>query len=309
MRKELLLGALDRSITRIAHAQFLRLSDKMEPIEWSGKVCQSLDSLAKLRQGIPPDYNDPWIALFYLTWYQAGQIQLAHSLIEEQKRARNANSLLIGDSQSLHVIDFGCGALAMKFAVAWAAADALEKGDRISSINVDSYDENPQMVRLGNSLWEQFKTEIKDAPSLSQLFKAINMIKGQHGRPNYTFAVDRPSTEVWLSAIHVVYYNNTEQVNTGLANLSRVSNPDIVFLSGHDHSQQRPLLQRASPFTSPQYNRRARTVSPEFSDGLPRITDWRRRLNSQMTPSHSFLNRNVTWGFPNALAWIYTKSS
>ena len=81
---------------------------------------------------------------FYLTWYQPKQIQLAHSLIMEW----NTNSLLINNSQNLHVIDFGCRALAMKFAIAWAVTEALENREQISYVTVDSYDANPSMIRL-----------------------------------------------------------------------------------------------------------------------------------------------------------------
>lgn len=160
MDNELLFGALDRAITRVANNQYNGLSDKMSPTELGDKVHWSLNSLRELQRGNPPNYNDPWIALFYITWYQPKQIHLAHSLIEEQKTIRNTNSLLIDNSQSLHVIDFGCGALAMKFAVAWAVAEALENGEQFSSVKVDSYDVNTPMLRIGISLWNEFETEI-----------------------------------------------------------------------------------------------------------------------------------------------------
>ena len=48
----------------------------------------------------------------------------------------------------------------MKFAVAWAVAEALENGEQISSVKVDSYDVNTPMLRIGISLWNEFDTEI-----------------------------------------------------------------------------------------------------------------------------------------------------
>ena len=305
MDNKLLFGALDRAITRVANGQYNGLSDKMSPTELGDKVHWSLNSLGGLQQGNPPDYNDPWIALFYLTWYQPKQIQLARALIEE----RNTNSLLIDNSQNLHVIDFGCGTLAMKFATAWAVAEALENREQISSVTVDSYDANPSMIRLGISLWDEFKAQIQNIPNLVQLFKAINMIKGQCSTTNHTstIKIDKSST-VWLSAIHTVYNNNTEQVKAELANLSHITNPNIGFLSGHDNPNQPHLLRQVSPFVNTQYNHRGRTLSPKYNDVLPGITQWRRSINTQIPRQHTFLNGNVTWGFSDALGWIYIRS-
>ena len=74
---------------------------------------------------------------------------------------------------------------------------------------MDALDANPAMVRLGTSLWEQFKIEIKDNLSLTQLFNAVNMFESQNTISENT---DMPATEIWLSAIHAVYSNNTQQV-------------------------------------------------------------------------------------------------
>lgn len=309
MEKELLFGALDRAITKVADDQYKRLSNKISRNGLNRRVHQYLNFLSGLQQGNPPNYNDPWIALFYLTWYQPKQIHLAHSLIEEQKRIRNTNSLLIDNSQSLHVIDFGCGSLAMKFAVVWAVAEALESGEQISSVTIDSYDANLSMIQLGISLWDEFKVRIQNTPKLVHLFRAINMVKGQCATLNHapSIKIDNPST-VWLSAIHTVYKNNTRQVKTELANLSRITNPNIGFLSVHNHAQQSHLLPQISPFVSTQYNRQERTLSPKYNDVLPAITQWRRNINTKIPQQHPFLSSSVTWAFSNALGWIYIRS-
>ena len=310
MEKELLLGALDRAITRVAHNEFQRLSTGMTIQQLTHKVHQTLDSLAGLQRGNPPDYNDPWIALFYLTWYQPGQIQLAHILIEAQKGARQTSLLLADDFQRLHVVDFGCGALAMKFAVAWAAADALENGEQISSINVDSYDPNPAMVRIGSYLWQEFKAEIPANPQFTHLLRTINIITDrQHTNPDFAINIDQHSTHVWLSAIHATYRNNTQQVGPNLANFSRITEPDIGFLSGNYHTVHPSLLHQVSPFREPQYVHYEGQITSEFNDILPMLTVWRRnRLNARISPSHNFLNTQVTWSFPSALGCIYIKA-
>lgn len=50
----------------------------------------------------------------------------------------------------------------MQYAVAWAAADALERGELIVSIEFESYDISKPMTDIGTDLWTQFKIEVKD---------------------------------------------------------------------------------------------------------------------------------------------------
>ena len=198
----------------------------------------------------------------------------------------------------------------MKFAVAWAVVEALENGEQISSVKVDSYDANSSMLRIGIFLWDEFETEIQNTPNLVYLFKAIKMIKGQYVKlmHNPIIKIDKSST-VWLSAIHTVYNNNMEQVKAGLANISQITNPNIGFLSVHNNAQQSHLLQQVSPFVNTQYNHRERTLSPKYNDVLPGITQWRRSINNQIPQQHIYLDRDVTWAFSNALGWIYIRSN
>ena len=72
------------------------------------------------------------------------------------------NGELIGkDSRNLHVVDFGCGVLAMRFAIAWASAEAIEDGQKNESIRVISFDPGIAMVKLGVKLWKEFLLQIR----------------------------------------------------------------------------------------------------------------------------------------------------
>ena len=309
MNIEALTGALDRAITKVADRQFLKLSSWMPRLGWSNRIRPALDSLGQLQRGNPPNYEDPWIVLFYLTWYQPGQIQLARLMVEGLKQARGNESLLANGCRSLHVVDFGCGALAMQFAVAWAVADALERQEPISCVKVDSYDANPAMFDLGKILWEQFKEEVKYDPRLRQLSKSAEMIEARCNKPESLFPYKiLAEEERWLSAIHAVYSSNVEEVKGDLAKICYIAKPNVGFLSGHNHNQQYGLLQQASPFSSPQYKQWRLGLVPQFENFLPKITQWRRSLNTRMIPGHIFLSNEVTWGFPSALGWGFTKS-
>ena len=311
---EALTDVLDRAIARVAARKFASLSEGMTKEGWSSNVHQSLESLGGLQQSNPPNYNDPWIALFYLTWYQPGQIQLVRSLIDEQRKA-NADGQLLGDGrQALHVVDFGCGALAMRFGLVLALADALEQGEDINAIHIDSIDPNMTMVQMGVQIWNEFLGQIlsskKDDPSMNWMIAAIRTLS----QPVPTVRNIKlkelnvnPQAEYWLTAIHAVYANNVEEVNSSLAKLVSTKEPDVGILTGHNHVGQGSLLRSASPFEATRFTRRTYALGPRFSSSLPEVTRWRQQLNNQMISRHRFLDGQVTWAFRSSVAWIYTK--
>ena len=125
---------------------FEKSSDRLELVQ---SIESALKAFRDLRNGVKPDYNDNWIALFYLLWYQPKQINLAYSLIQEAFKQDPSKDIFSKPSGNLHVVDFGCGALAMQFAVVLAAMNAIEQGSAIPEIRVDSIDPNSSMVKLG----------------------------------------------------------------------------------------------------------------------------------------------------------------
>ena len=169
MDQQAFFAAIDQTIKKVAESEFLRLSTGITTEESSEKVRTALDALGGLRHGNPPDYNDPWVALFYLTWYQPGQILLSRRLIDHISRIKGNRQLTINDSRSLQVVDFGCGVLAMRFAIAWASAEAIENGQDIKSIRIISLDPGIAMVELGVRLWKEFLLEIRNDSRLRSL--------------------------------------------------------------------------------------------------------------------------------------------
>ena len=315
MEIEALTAVLDRSIVAVAERQFGSLSKEMTKQEWSNKVHESLNSLAGLQQSNPPDYNDPWIALFYLTWYQPGQIQLVHLLMDEQRKASGGGRLLRSDCQVLHVIDLGCGALALRFGLVLAVAAALELGDDIGEIHIDSIDPNTTMAQMGVMVWNEFLSRAlsgrMDNPELKWVLSAIR----RFSQPVPTLRNIKlkelnvnPEAEYWLTAIHAVYPNNVEEIKSSLAYLALTNEPDISILTGHKHTGQGTLLQRVSPFEASQFVRRVSTIYPVSSDSLPGVTHWRQIINEQMDSPHRYLDREVTWAFPRSLVWTYTRA-
>ena len=127
--------ALDATITKVAGEQLRWLSSGLPPDEIAERIHQVFRSFQRLTVAAP-DY-DGWHALLYALWYQPSQINLAYTLA--RKVPKEKSPLRTGNGRQ--VIDFGCGALAMQFGLALAAADSLEElkvQPRVAIISEDS---------------------------------------------------------------------------------------------------------------------------------------------------------------------------
>ena len=305
MDQQAFFAAIDRAIRNVADVEFRRLATEMDPGVWYQYVHAALDSFQNLQQGTQPDYDDDWVALFYLTWYQASHINLARLLIERLNQRAENNGLISNNARSLHVVDFGCGALSMQFAVAWAAAEALENGVNVESIRVESYDTALPMIRLGIQLWKEFKLEISRDTRLRKLScVSEEVIKTRYAKPKpgLLFEHPRPDAERWLSALHTVYGDNLKEVKEGLCRSAKELNPTNSIMSCHDNNNARSLLGRASPFDTNNCDGVEGTITSQTEDSLPEVTLWRRSLNGYLESAgsvakHHFLDGDVTWKF------------
>ena len=175
-----------------------------------------------------PGYND-WDALFYSTWYQPAQINLAHKLFRTVPEDKNP---LLSGSGSLQVVDFGCGALAVQFGLALAAADTLEEHDTLPEIAVISCDVSKPMVQIGWELWCRFVDEIADEaeyPELDTLRQACADMKFDNGGES--------SATRWLTVFHVAYEENHAQVKRVLDAHVEDEKPDLVLVTSHRNSR------------------------------------------------------------------------
>ena len=224
--------------------------------------------------------------------------------------------MLRNDRKILHVVDLGCGALALRFGLVFAVAAALELGEDIDEVHIDSIDPNTAMAQMGVKIWNEFFSHVLsrrlDDPSLKWVLDAISRLS----QPVPTVRNIRlkelkinPEAEFWITAIHAVYPNNVEEINSSLVYLVSTNEPDVGILTGHNHVGQGELLQRASPYEDTQFALRISTFDPKFNSLLPEVTRWRQLLNYQMNSRHRYLDREVTWAFPKSLAWTYTKAN
>ena len=291
--------ALDKAITTVAQQEFDRLTKDLNNEQIEEKVVGALISLRRLQSGDIPNY-DEWDALFY-HWYQPSHINLAYSMIEWSHEL----------SDQLHIVDFGCGALAMQFGVFLAAVDAIERGQPINEIKIDSIDTSQAMIDIGQKIWEQLKREIARNPNLSYLDRAYEVIKPIiQEKGDIERIGSAPHSNVWVSAIHAVYDDNKNAVQQSLNSLVDRLNPDVCFTS--THSKSKSLLSEVWSFADDGYDVICQdNVQSSFSGELEAITQWRRQLNSNLPQSDPILENldPVRYYLDNPVRWRWAPST
>ena len=197
------------------------------------------------------------MSLFYAIQYQLSHINLVYSMICDLVQRRNLrNSRSLTETGALHVVDYGCGALTMRFGVILAVADALERGEAIQEVRIASLDPNVPIVQLGVEVWNTFVRQVQTRaePQLNWMRMAIDTM--DNARPEVHLrvplnAIQRlQNADTWLSAIHVVYdepQSNEDEVRENLVFLRESIEPVVGFLTTDDSKLQ--LMEAVSPFS------------------------------------------------------------
>ena len=157
--------AFDTAITRVADREWKRLSKGETPKDALDRVAKALESLQSLQsRDSMPAYDDEWVALFYLLWYQPRQVYVAYLLLAEMLTER------ADESQSLRVIDLGCGALATAFGLTMAIVARREENlpvpaeVSVSAIRSQCPDAQSWRDALGGVLGGPGRTARSDGP-------------------------------------------------------------------------------------------------------------------------------------------------
>lgn len=291
--------ALSYAIVKVAQEEFERLSRGLTSSQKAHQIGNALTELEKLSRGTGiPDYNNPWVALFYVTWYQPRQINIAYSMLKSYLDLNRMN-----DRDKLFVVDFGCGALAMQFGTALAFSDAAEHGKPIpNEISILSLDSSKEMIDIGCKIWEEFKESIQtgDHPGwLIQLkYLAWTLPDNRNQMKPIAELLDKRGWKFWVSAIHTVYRENQNEVRDWLGFLSDSFRPDAGFITSFQGS--RFYAYESSPFEiSNRYEGLRADINPVFKGYLPKITRWRNEVhttiqNVMLTNLH-YLKNSVGW--------------
>ena len=272
-------------------------------------------SLSRLQNGEIPNYDDEWLALLYSTWYQLSHTDLAYSIIKATAKQRSRKTALLTRKGKVLVVDFGCGTLAMQFGVVLAAADALHQGQPLTSIRIDLIDSSQSMIDFGLKIWKQFKKEAGRNEQLASLSEACDLVSIETLAAGEDPTID-PKYSRWMSAMHVLYNENREDVKKELYRLSNAITAHVGFITYHSSSYA--LAKSVSPFNSEGYE----LLSPDVqlllkqpdSFSNPKIWNVRYDLCDQIDRYveddwfvRNYLSGNIPWK-PSRANWlIYTK--
>ena len=304
---------LDKAIAKVFRQELERLSQSLsDPDKANKRVDYAINELDKLgqRQSEMPKY-DAWVAPFYLSWYQGSQINLAYSMARGILTKESISKELFTDTGRLYVLDFGCGALVMKFGIALAIADALQDNQKIHSACVVSYDESEAMKNIGRKVWKQFRSEVSSAArkdaSLSYLEQACELIDTRTDRHSW-----RPLDNeiVWLSAIHTAYNANKNKVKKTLAWLTDEIRPSAGVVTSHVKNEE--IVNFISPFHHDEYEEHHDRQYDVFRGELPETTKARGKLlvslqRVEAKTMNYLLNKPVTWEWRSIDDRIYTR--
>ncbi len=278
---------VDDALVEFAEHRFARLSSDLPPSTIATRVFGALEDLKKLQGDGSPDYSNPWVGLFYTTWYQPRQINLAYwtarKLIKELKPAARA----------IEVVDFGSGSGAFSIGLACALADSGQES-LIRDVRMHCIDKR-EMYKTGGFLWPPFLRRLKQqnktgsTPHFS--FRPAESAFSSDDR----VVISRDSNrDCWLVANHVLYEEGIDDLKWDLMLLKQTLRPEVICLTGPTFKDA--LADQVCPAREAEHNKTACSPRLPRSGILPKITNWRRNLNTNvLTKSHDFLNGTVEW--------------
>jgi hypothetical protein len=247
-----LADALDQAINMVAIREYGRLRAGLSDNHIRDEVERSLASFRDLKEGTIPEYNS-WDALLYATWFQPGHVNLAYAVAALALEGAGETVNGFARKLRLQVVDFGCGALAMQFGVALAAAGALGRGQQIDRIGVQSMDSSGAMIAIGRDIWRQFVRMVAADPRLEHLSRACDVITSDTytisaGVPPWSQPSIQPDAgaERWLTAMHAVYDETSQTVRDALSGFAVALRANATVLTSH--LDKATLLEYVMPF-------------------------------------------------------------
>ena len=311
---------IDRAVTSTSRRVFSRLTRDLATTDIEQTTDWALDHLAtKLKSpgkdevenaSDEPDYDDPWVALFYMQYYQARQINLAYSLLEQLVRVGKRPRRIQLSAEDLQVVDFGSGAYAFAAGLALTAATSLALEHPVGEITVHAID-RPAMLSLGERFWSAFKREAKQAHAHPLLLdKALGRITVQNhpttSQPNESVMEEiLPFTSTWLVGMHVAYAETEQDVRQQLADLTGLLDPDVMLITAPKF--KRYIADRINPFAD---DPRCSTpiIHAKFHGTADIISEYRQGLVQKYDlRTHGLLTTTVPWSMELGNARPYAR--
>ena len=306
---------IDRAIAEVAEKEFRQLTRRLSEEEIVDQVHRALGELKKLADGGTPDYDCEWVALFYLTWYQPRHTNLVYSLLDRRS---------VELPRHLHVVDMGCGAMAVQFALAIFAATRDQGGTRISPANIDN---SWPMIAIGVELWNCFTKMIREeargyrtpetihqldrvTTSISKEYRTFDsldtyrrsfdeFIRAEADRRAAEDGSNWPQYLVRPQAIRAAWDRLAGHSTYWLTSIHAVYHLPQELGAGRNLFNPKGILLTADYFrfgdVANVHSFREIEVEPKLRGCLLHTTRWRRELNRRLRRQHPFLDRRVEW--------------
>lgn len=305
---------LDCAIAEAAKTEYDQLTEGMSPSDQGKFVEQALAALGNLQKGIPPNYNDKGVALFYLTWYQPRQIFLAYSALRHVLREQKPPS---------RIIDYGCGVSAVQIAlsiltVQWLHSVSIRQRPGYNTSAVHGIDPSEPMRRIGEVLWRKFEKEVKSRLPLLRSSKPpetfdsglLDTVKSMtdscESHASYEIYANSHATrhasvpdDCWLTAMHAVYDSNRQDMETVFSRIREEQEPTLELVT---FSRDRRSGDKQRFFGTLGFEEVKLPSMPDLeTNSLESTTRWRRHLwknlknEMQNRQSHQYLRQSVEW--------------
>ena len=271
---------LDQAIATVAEQEFNRLRSGLSDAWIAERVKKALESMGELQSGGQPEYSE-WDALFYVTWYQPRQINLALTILQElfeDARKRLKSNFL------LEIIDVGCGALAVQFAMAILATEYEMDGN---DVTVNGMDPSGPMKKIGEELWLEFWSILSEQPHLSHLSQTCDYManncehfdscasyfSSECGR---SWVESRP--ECWIMVLHAIFESNKFKIKRTLEILHGQFSPNVTLVTCHESRRDIARFVIGGSFR----DKNLHSDELAFRGQLHKTTDWRRCLVNRL---------------------------
>ena len=307
---QIIQTTLEEALVKIAEEKWqklvanLRSSDSRD-LE-KQYVEKSLRSLKRLQEDGMPNY-DEWDSLFYFTYYQPRQVNLAFSILCAMRTDRD---IFESENRKIRFIDYGCGCLATIFAVSMAAADSISRGIHIEKIKFDFYDKNTDMINAGEEIWGEFVKAMRTNYPKHPVTGVLNKILY---KTHTSLSTMRENYEAcYLTSFHCIYSENIDDVSLDIGRLLSQFKPVGVILT--TDSIKKDCLNRLKLKVSGKYHQLPiNNLTSQFNGDLVKVTNWRRGLKEKWTCNKhehalwsNYLEGKVFWnGINKAAYYVY----
>ena len=300
---QLVAPILDEAIVTVAEQEFDRLrSAANSDAQVAENITEAVKSLALMQYGREPKFNE-WDVLFYITDYQPSHINFALQVLEGLIQETPDG---LAGGLPLHIIDVGCGALGVQFAMAiLAAASNFDS----ANIVVKGIDTRPAMKAIGTTLWKQFRVLVDQSPKLSALSLACDGLTTRaevyDSYASFCRAAITPShadtpPECWFVSLDPVFESNRDEINGALQTLHEGYCANVRLAACFE---LKLVIDRCVSGEGLQ-SKGLRKEELPFQGKLPRTSKWRAELVAELSrlPQNAY-SRNVAGLLEISVSW------